>query len=326
MRTRDGIEADLHRLDDTIAAMPEELPPSALMARDSLLQMRVGLAEELDLAERPALDIRLEGTAIVGNEVPVDNSAALLGSLQEAVSSVAQALQGKATSAASLPLALREATQLRLAGLRPGSVVLRLRAPREQVEQDVLPGTDGTKPLMTDAVERVVEILQLALADEVDDDPMIDAVLPLGSRSFKHLRDLSGTVAEAGFSATLNWRSPRTGDLQVRVDRRSAARLRDALDRTRVGQEKMVVAGRLGGISSIRNAFELSLQDRVVTGRVREDVVHELGSFYEQDVLATLEVSTVRSVATGQERQKYLLVGLASNDRPSQPTLNAPTT
>jgi hypothetical protein len=309
----------LNRLEDAVAGFgpaAETSPALALMQR-GLTEVRDDVRQQYRDARRAQLSVVLDGLPVVGHEIRVDALARLLHSLQESVSSVAQALTGKATSRAAIPGPLRESTGLSLAAVFPGSfgAVLRGPAPDDRPEQPMFDFVDETPSLLDDAVGRVLTIIELAGSDSAGDSPIIDAVLPLGSRTFKHLTDLSSAIVDEEMTASLEWSSPSGAQQQARLTRQVAQRLDDILGRNKMTERDVVLHGRLGTASDLRNRVELETDTgEIVAARVIEEVVPLLGQFFTRRVIGTFQMTTVRSQVTGLERDSYVLIGLADAD------------
>ncbi|MGI5523591.1 hypothetical protein ACQEUX_22045 [Micromonospora sp. CA-259024] len=274
-----------------------------------------GLAQmQADLREpaRSVLELRLEGNPVTRHEVRVDALSRLLSSLQESVSSIAQAIVGKITTRAAIPGPLREATALRLAATFPGSFGAVLKGPEQHGTQREIPGIGDSVDILDESVTRVLDVIGLVNNGGLDEEPIVDAVLPLGARAFKHLSDLSRVVADTGMSAAISWQKPGADARDAVFSKPIAQRLGDVLDRNHLTEEQAVIEGRLGTVSDIRNRIELQMDDgKVITASVIDELVPELGQFFTQRVQGTFEVTTARSIVTGTERRSYRLVVLA---------------
>lgn len=315
MRTPRSVRDDLERLDDTLHTVrrSSDSPAVAMMA-SGLDEIRETFATELDELRRPRLDVVLDGDPVIGHEVRIDALADVLHSLQESVSSVAQALTGKATARAQIPGPLRDRTALRLASVYPGSfgAVLRGPAPEEDASIPTMDFAEEVPTLLDDAVDKVLTLVDLANSDDVNDDPIIDLVLPLGPRAFKHLIDLSSAVVSQEFTASFKFVSPSAEPHDATLTHLSAQRLSDALGRNRMTERQEVITGHLGTVSDIRNRVELQPDEGpIIRATVIDELVPQLAAYYTHTVDATFDVTIVRSQVTGLERMSYLLVGLA---------------
>jgi hypothetical protein len=299
---------------------------SRLMMR-GIDQVQADLTEAVDLALRPELKVVIDGAPVRGHEIRVDALSRLLYSLQESISSVAQALTGKATERASLPGVIRDSTSLRLAAVFPGSFGATLRGPTDKrVEEMVEAGQDPLFPqeemetLLDQAVDVVLNIIDLAGGDGADDGPIIEAVLPLGGRAFKHLKDLSDAIVDREMTASLDWTHLGQETRHVIVDKQSARRLNDVLTMNRVTESTETIRGHLGTASEFHGGRLEIQQDNgeVISAKVADDLVPRLGDFFSHRVEADAIVTVARSTATGTERKSYVVTALATSEEAPQ--------
>lgn len=315
---------------EAIALEAKELesPAVRLMMR-GLHQMRTDLERAVDLALRPELEIVIEGAPVNGHEIRVDALSRLLFSLQESIASVGQALTGKATEFSSLPGDIREATSLRLAAVFAGSFGATMRGPVDkQVEEMARIGQDELFPpepvvtLLDKAVDVVLDLIDLAGSEDLDDDPIIDVVLPLGGRAFKHLKDLSDTIVDREMTANLAWKHLGRETRRATADRRAALRLNDVLTMNKLTERPITLQGHLGTASEFHGGrVEIQLADTgdVVPARVADELVSSLGDYYGHQVQADAVVTIARSTATGRERMSYVVNALAIIEEPPEP-------
>ena len=247
--------------------------------RRGLTDMHEDLSRDLDDAGRARLDVVIDGSPVFGHEVRIDALSKLLHSLQESVTSIAQALTGRATARAAIPGPLREATSLRLAAVFPGSFGAMLKGPLAGSGENRF-SSSRLRRYFDQAVDWVLSIIEMAGGPEADDDPIVAAVLPLGSRAFKHFSDLSSAIVDEQMTATLAWLKPGAEPREVHLTQAAARRLDDVLGRNKLSEREVVVTGRLGTVSDIRNRVEFAdghgvdhfcegdRGDRAGTGRV----------------------------------------------------------
>jgi hypothetical protein len=309
------LEEELRTLERLIAASKEGKSPSRRLSAASLEQRFREVRERLANATRPQLLVHLNGPSISDHEIKLETLGPLLDELQETISSIGQALRGSATEFSSIPLDIREQTALAFANSGPGSVILYLRAPYDPRSQGELPFPDfdeKSKPLAVAAMEKLISVVRLARNHSLESEALVEDIYPLGARTYKHLSDLVRIIRESETSADLTLLSPVEGEHHASLTVDSARRIQEVLKRTRVAEESSEIVGELRGVSSIRNAFELATPEgSVISGKVREDLVPSLRTWYERPVIATLEVTVTRSLTTGVERRRHLLVGLA---------------
>lgn len=307
------IEGTLSRFEDG----PDDF--SMRMMRESLEERREQVTNELETAKRARLQVVFEGVPVAGHRMRIDALAQFLHALQESVSSVAQALTGKATSRAAIPGPLRDRTAFSFAEHFDGSFGVTLVGPGSVSPegQEELEGFEDISTVLDDSVEILLDVLQLASSESVDDDPIIDAVLPLGSRSFKHLNDLAKSITDERMSARISWRERSGSTRDVQLTTPVASRLGDVLGRNQLSERQVEIDGHLGTVSDIRNQVELQTPEgRVIRARVIDELVPLLGDYYSRDVHATFDLTVLRSLVTGAERETYVLVGLAASETP----------
>lgn len=315
--------ADLERERQLLSLLlGERLQDDSPSSRATIPQLERRLQEledEIESSIRPRIEVRLQGTAVEGHKIRVETVGRFLEEFQETVSSIGQALRGTATSSSSIPSDIREETAFFLESLKPGSVVLSLRShpdPRA-LQPTIIPELETARetPLVVEATRRLFRLAKLARNDDEHDDAIVEDVFPLGARTYKHLDGLVRALVDGGVEVELSFLSPIEGETDVHLGVPTAKRIRDVLRRTRVAALTERIEGELRGVSSVRNAFELVTPDRgIITGRVREDLVPALRQWYEHRVNATVDITITRSLSTGVERHRYLLVGLDPGD------------
>lgn len=332
MSTVQAMREDIERLEQ-VANEAEGLGETSFAMRAAargLRQMGAQIQRDIEVALRPQLDVTIEGVPVKGHEIRVSALSRLLHSLQESVSSVAQALTGEATARASLPALIRDSTALSLAAVFPGSFGATLRGPVDKeaeamtaIGQDPLWDPQEHRTLLDQAVDTVLDIVALAAADEADDEPIIEAVLPLGARAFKHLKDLSDAIVDNELSANIAWTHLGEPQRQVQVSKRTAQRLNDVLTANKVTERPRQLRGYMGTASEFHGGrIEIQTDDgKVIPAKVAEDLVAELASYYTRRVQAETIETTARSTATGTEKYSYLVVGLSTlpDEEPTLP-------
>ncbi|MBK1784714.1 hypothetical protein [Prauserella cavernicola] len=322
MRSRAALRADLVRLERTLSALqPASSSPAVALLRSGIEDVRDDLASDLAVAERTRLEVTLDGAAVSGYEIRVDALTRILHSLQEAVAAIGQALVGKATSRSSIPAALRDQTALSLTAVFPGSFGAVLQGPSARPRQDSFfdrEDGDGPSPLLDQSLDKMLTLIDLAATNPEDDSSIVEEVLPLGGRAFKHINNLSTAIVDEQISAQLSWTAPTGQSRDTLFTRTAARRLGDVLSRNRVTEEEVILEGALGTVSNIRNRVELDTGDGVIQARVVDELVPRLGDFYSHRVRGLFEVSVARSLATGRETRVYSLVDLERLDAPRE--------
>lgn len=321
MSSVQAMRDDLQRLEEAAeAARAHTASRGMRLALRGVDEMHGRIERDIELALRPALDVVLDGAPVVGHEIRVDALSKVLHSLQESVSAIAQALTGKATAQASLPGPLREQTALSLSAIFPGSFGATLRGPVDKdlaamlaQGQEALFDPIEHESLLDRSVDTVLEIVTLASSENVDDEPIVEAVLPLGSRAYKHLLDLSSAIVDQNLSARIEWKHLGAEPREVFLTRPTARRLDDVLRMNKMSERATTIVGRLGTVSDIRNRVEIQLdEERVISAKVADEVVPTLAEYFTLRVSADVMVTTIRSAATGKERESFVVTGLAT--------------
>ncbi|MDT0263196.1 hypothetical protein [Jatrophihabitans lederbergiae] len=311
------LRAQLEQLSSVINAAPDDSPSSQLL-RASMERRREQVQREYEPLVSPVLRVVMRGKPVRGHQVFVDSLSKLIHELQESVSSIGQAMRGVATDRSAIPASIRQETAFRLVAVHPGSVELELLGPEDErvTTPTLFEETEDLRPepLVGASVNVLLDLLVIAGRHQSLDDDLIEAVLPLGPRSFAHLKALANAVVDEEFDVDLGWRSPVMGERVERLDMARSRRLRDALGRTQLIRETTNIRGQLGGASLFRGAFELrTIEGDTVRGRVQQDLVPQLQAWFGRWVIATVETSVSTEAGTGRERPHYLLSGLASD-------------
>jgi hypothetical protein len=310
------LEEERRRLQEMIDARGGNQSPSVRLGMRSLERRLDEIGKSLKNGARPHVSLHLTGPPVHGHEILVKALAPVLDELQETISSIGQALRGAATASSSIPADIRQETALTVEAFTPGSVVIHLRTEpdRRVVEpslfEGILQGDD--QPLAIAAMDRLIGLTNLARSGDSDDDALVEDVFPLGPRTYAHLNRLMKSLMENELEADINVTSPIEGERGAFLGTSAVKRIYDVLRRTNVAVETSEFLGELRGVSSVRNAFELLLPEgTVLSGKVREDLVPQLRKWYEKRVLATFDVTVTRSLTTGTEYRRHLLVGLS---------------
>ncbi|MFE4520111.1 hypothetical protein ACFRMQ_38805 [Kitasatospora sp. NPDC056783] len=275
-----------------------------------------------EVGDRRRLDLALDGGQVEGHEAPITLLGSFFTSLQNTVTSVAQALTGAPTAAAPIPGHIQGATLLRSAPAFPSSYGVHLYGPAQSPPvhtQDDLFGSAVDSPsssLLDEAVAAIFEIAETAQSspgdEDLSDDRLADRVVPLGQRAVKHLGTLSGLLAEAGVDLRLSWEPGTDRARTCTLDRHGAARLKLLSDRVDFGETTAeIIEGLLVEASMRRGSVEIQTRTgRLIAARTAEEVTMRLGDdLLGKPVEATATVTTVRYTA-GRERQVYTVTDL----------------
>jgi hypothetical protein len=147
-----------------------------------------------------------------------------------------------------------------------------------------------------------------------------------GSRTAKHLTDLTKRVVEDEIDLDLTWRTPG-GQLQrAALQRRSAETVQAAIRLNELEIQEVELIGFLVTVSMAKKA-ELRTAD---TGNVALDVndqlASSLGTFFNKQVVVAAEQTTRWLINTGTEKRRYRMldIRLAENEPRQGQTLREP--
>jgi hypothetical protein len=285
---------------------PEELTRRAIKAQ---LEETGGSA----IAARAEMGIRMHGPGVPAHDIPVRQAVGILGPLQEAIASIGQALLQKATSSGRIKADVLHATELRLSPpLLPGSVVFRLAGPEEYTPSADIHELLGTDTLAEAAIQELFAlVVQAERTGEVETaGRLADELRRFGSRSAKHLTDLTKNVLENEIDLDLTWQAPGGPQRRVSLQRRSAETLQAAIKLNEVDTRQVELVGTLVTVSMTKKT-ELQTSDLgTIAIDVNEELKSTLGRFYNAQVLVTAEQTTRWSINTGTEKRSYRMLGI----------------
>jgi hypothetical protein len=294
---------DLRRLDDALAAFAEDTTdlPGVQLMRSSLERRR---GEILAAMVDQELDISLARPVRRGTGGELKLVAAVLASLQDSLSSIAQTLTGRPTARGLIPGAIVESVELRVMAASAGSLNLSLLPAFPETQVPLF--EDGPESTLDLSVGRLVEVLEHAGAAPAE---VLQSLSDLGPRATTHIQALAKTLADASADLTLMWRSPRRS-ATVAMESVAAAQLRQVIDAVEEEQRTVVFTGRLVGGSLIRATFELELDDgSVVRGPADQEVLHEVEELFGQECAATILIRELR-LHTGETKEVHRLTHL----------------
>ena len=316
--------------DDRIDQLP--LAQQIQAAEDRLPRVRTG--EELDRLGEEALlqeiggepgpariDVRLHGAGVIGHRVPVRRATAILGSLQEALTSIAQAVVREPTARGVVERRVQDATELIFSpAVSPGSVVFHLsKSPDEQLP--LLAAPDAAPSLIDRAVSGLLDVMEDERSGDHDDPSLASRLRVLGPRTAKHLNDLVTRVVSDDIDVELTWRGrarPRTVDLA----RERASLLRTAISINEQEVQVVTVLGRLRTISTVTSADLVTEDERRYKIAVPVGLRPALGRHDDHQVEARLREVTKWSTSTGVEKKTYELIEVGLPGSSPEGTLN----
>lgn len=255
------------------------------------------------------MDIRLHGPGIPAHEIPVREAAGILGPLQEAVASIGQVIARKATATGRINADVLHATELRLSPLLlPGSVVFHLTGSGENVLESEAPELTGSETLLDAAMRQLFALVaQAEKADEIETAGRLAHELRrFGSRTAKHLIDLTKHVVEDEIDLDLTWRTPAGQLHRAALQRRSAETVQAAIKLNEVEVQEVELTGVLVTVSMTKKAELRTDAPGNVALEVHDQLASSLGDFFNKQVVVAAEQTTrwlintaMRSAGTG---------------------------
>lgn len=287
--------------------------------------VQASLPATSDVAAPAEAVVRLSGVGVQRNRVDVRQATRIIGSLQEVIAAIGQALMGQPTSRGQIPVAIRRRTALSLLPVPvPGSVQLVLEAPADNGNLS-FEGV-GREDLASSAASELIKIMERADTAELDEESLVENLKALGPRVARQLQRLASELAGDAIDLEFAWRlfagESETGHLAER----NARRLRDVIRVSRVEAQEVRLVGTLVTISTVRPAAIVLDSGRVLTLEVDEGRNSELLPFFEHRVAVDAEEAITVEDATGRERAKYHLLRIAfasATDKSDEPVVES---
>ena len=285
-------------------ADPEELGRLSIRA----LMEKIGSVVPPD---RPEVDVRLHGPGVPGHEIPVREAAGILTSIQEAISSIGQALRRAPTLHGVIQAQILQATELRLLPeIGAGSVVFSLIGAGEDITGDEAPGLTGTDTLVDVVMTELFSVIEQSHVQGAESSQLAQYLRRLGPRTAKHLSDLVRQIVGDEIDVDLSWRNPGGQRRLASLERQSALALGRAIDLNKIETRIVQLIGILSTVSTDKKA-ELKVQGgSAVRMTADKALAATLGPFFNQRVTARVEQTTTWSTNTGKETQTFRLLGL----------------
>jgi len=258
-----------------------------------LLSADVAAMESLDLGLEPVGGERGAELTLVGG---------VLGSLQEAITAIAQSVRDRPTSRGLVPSEIQMLVRMKVAFALPGSLTLRLIPDKRQAELPV----DEHGTLLDQSIDKLMSILSV---EDTDRESALELIGFAGPRAASHLAALAALVQRSGASLSLRWRSGSNVN-RTRFRPRDAMRLSGLLKEVDQQERERVYRGRLVGGSLVRATFELEIDDEsVISGRVAVDVLDLLSDYFGQECTATVQIREAR-LSSGETKEHIHLTRL----------------
>jgi hypothetical protein len=259
--------------------------------------------------DRPEVAVRLHGPGVPGHEIPVREVSGILGSIQEAIASIGQALRNETTTRGAIQASIQRATELLMSPvLSSGSVVFHLTAAGERLNGNEATELTGTDTLVDAAMAELFAVFEQSEGQQLDSATLARELRRLGPRTAKHLSDLVKQVTDDQIDIDLSWRNPRGRRRDASLQRQAALTLGQAIDRNRIEVQKVQLTGLLVTISSVAKAELLTDSGERIKMSVDTAAAPALGPFYNHRVTVHVEQTTTWSTNTGKETRAFSLI------------------
>ncbi len=275
-----------------------------------------------DAGESPALtgrrliEVALTGEVTAGHLVSVSTLGAFLTNLQESISAVAQALAGRPTNFAAIPREIRDATTLSAVATFPSSFGVAMYGPSTESEEgDLFADWIGEfRTILDEAVERVLNIVDLSEGGGSSDELLAEQLVPLGPRSIKHIGALTTGLSNAGVGMRVAWHAPGTQGRRSNWSPLGVQRVRYLCEHSEFDEaDNITVTGLLGSASAFRSKVEIRTDGgEIVQASTTEELAHQLERYFNKRVEADIEVTKVR-FSGGRERTIYHILDLRNS-------------
>ncbi|WP_125263135.1 hypothetical protein [Streptomyces alboflavus] len=269
-------------------------------------------AETSEPSDHPVLRFSLDGEPVDAHKIESAVLGEWLRALQNAVQSVAYALNDLRPPRESgpVPKDIQRVTKLFSGALFASSYGMVLEGAPEHGQSE-LPGTGVADVLLDRAINRIFDVTDRASSVGSAEDAVLDAALPLGRRAISHLSDLSDVLASSGANVTLMWQSKATSHRTSSLSAENAARCHKALRAAQLeDREEHLIATVVGG-SKLRGAIEIEVGgDLIVVSTAKESVTGLLAAHAERQVEIDVHVLTARSPG-GRVHHSYSLLEIS---------------
>lgn len=310
----------LSRIDEALALVQgqPERGTSDWLFRNSLVHQRNEIKQQIvsELAgqQRPVLQYVLEGPAVAAERLDARFLGLSLVKLQETLTAVGQAVEGKVRATGRIPSDIQARTRLQFAGTVYGSFGVLLEGDEEPIQTELLP--DGRPPrlgLLEESIVRVFDVLESTARADADEDTLLDTYADLGERAVGRLKELSDELANQPARLRMAWSGPLVPERSITLDRVQILSVNRFLAGVDTRAETIELDGRLAGARFDTDVFFFREADseRLVQGAMAEEVIDKARDLVARACRATVQETLFRTRAGGHEARKYVLLDLA---------------
>ena len=266
-----------------------------------------------DRGVRRRIEVALTGEVTADHLVPVSTLGSFLTNLQESISAVAQALGGRPTNFAAIPREIRDATALSAVATFPSSFGVAMYGPSVDSEESGLfaDWVGAFRTILDEAVERVLNIVDLSEGAGLSDELLAEQLAPLGPRSMKHIGALTAGLSNAGVGMRVAWYASGGQTRRSNWSASGVQRVRYLCEHSDFAEaERVTVAGLLGTASAFRSRVEIRTDSgEIIQASTSEELTSQLERYFNKQVEADIEVTRV-TFSGGRERTIYYILEL----------------
>ncbi|WP_213486904.1 hypothetical protein [Thermobacillus xylanilyticus] len=262
-----------------------------------LIDLQQHNIDEETLSEE--LEVKVMTTGLPSGQIPVRTLTTVLGGLQSLTDSVANTLFNQPSNRGKIPQEIIERNSWILKAVKAGSFIAVINLNHEsQISIDEPPQR-----------QVISELYNLFNASD-DEEPLLDAISSLGTRTLKHYTDWIKNIRDLNVPVEINWISANAQHEGVKVsfDPDRAGKIFTILnERLTSREEEVSLQGRLTGINVRTNSFELCTADgNKIVGRIVKDKVSKSIEYLDKRCYAEL-IKVITQSSAGQEKISWIL-------------------
>lgn len=275
------------------------------------------------ITPRPSeIRVRIAGTGVSGNSVPVHLAAQLLDAVQGSITAVGSSVNKTRKikppkGPSGKRLGIRKATELQLSSnIGAGSVVFFLEGQADPISgEEILP--TGTDRLVDVAVAELFAVLAHAQEDSSEElGELTEDLQRLGAMVASKLNTLAEHTVDNEIELDLGHWAPSGARQSVVLARRGADAIKEAVDRNRERVVPSTFVGILHTVSDGHDQLRLTPdgEKRAIQVGVEPDQGISLGPLLGKHVQLEVSTRVTWKIATGRERRQHTLLSAQEAD------------
>jgi hypothetical protein len=263
------------------------------------------LADAISVREREVLSLKLQGSAFPDHTASLAALSHVISRGQRLFTSIAQAISVGPTPRGPVPLGLQQISQLRLAGVGPGSFVMAL-------EVDTAPDMHGESITVT-----ALQTLFALVGTEAGTEALLARAGALGPRAMNHYKHWLQGLIKTGTSVALAWSDPFGREHVWDPGPNHLADTYAALERVRTESTEVANArGWLLGASLLRNRFEFLVDDSsgtIIAGRIAAESKDQVRKYFGERCEITYSTILTREQGGATSSRAITLTAVRAN-------------